>query len=39
MKKWAISALVYLLVVIGAYYTYSAITGTSIEDSNHHEMK
>jgi hypothetical protein len=39
MKKWAISAFVYLLVVVGAYYAYASFTGTNVnhtsEDGKH----
>lgn len=39
MKKWAISAVVYLLVVVGAYYAYVSFTGNEVnhsgEDENH----
>ncbi|WP_442595743.1 hypothetical protein [Neobacillus sp. D3-1R] len=34
MKKWAISAIVYLLVVVGAYYTYASFSGKP-EDAGH----
>jgi hypothetical protein len=30
MKKWAISAVVYLLVVVGAYYAYASYTGNEV---------
>jgi hypothetical protein len=32
VKKWVLSALAYLIVVLGSYYAYSAITAPSIED-------
>lgn len=32
MKKWALSAVVYLLVVVGAYYAYASFTGTEEVD-------
>jgi hypothetical protein len=39
MKKWAISAFVYLLVVVGAYYAYVSFTGNNVnhasEDGKH----
>jgi hypothetical protein len=39
MKKWAISAVVYLLVVVGAYYAYASTTGNEVnhvgEDEQH----
>lgn len=35
MKKWALSAIIYLVVVIGAFYAYTAITGTSEESPSH----
>ena len=31
MKKWVLSALAYLIVVVGAYYAYS-IVSTPVED-------
>ncbi len=35
MKKWALSAIVYLVVVVGAYYVYTAIAGPSEEIPSH----
>jgi hypothetical protein len=39
MKKWAISAVVYLFVVVGAYYAYASFTGNEVnhaaEDEKH----
>jgi hypothetical protein len=35
MKKWALSAIVYFLVVVGAYYTYTAIAEPSAEGVEH----
>jgi hypothetical protein len=35
MKKWAISAVVYLLVVTGGYYAYASFTGAEPEKANH----
>jgi hypothetical protein len=35
MKKWAISAVVYLLFVTGGYYAYASFTGTEPEEANH----
>ena len=32
MKKWVLSALAYLIVVLGSYYAYTAIFAPSIED-------
>ncbi|MEW9122341.1 MAG: hypothetical protein AB2421_06460 [Thermotaleaceae bacterium] len=26
MKKWALSAILYLLVIVGGYYVYSSVT-------------
>lgn len=38
MKKWAISAFVYLLVVTGGYYTYASFADTNEEEhSSNHE--
>ena len=38
MKKWALSAIVYLIVVIGAYYTYTAVAGPPEVSPNQHEQ-
>jgi len=35
MKKWLLSALVYLIVVAGSYYAYSAIANPPAEDVQH----
>jgi hypothetical protein len=35
MKKWALSAVVYLLVVVGAYYAYASFTGTDQDEASH----
>ena len=35
MKKWVLSALAYLIVVLGSYYAYTAIAAPSIEDGQH----
>lgn len=32
MKKWVLSALAYLIVVLGSYYAYTAIFAPSTED-------
>ena len=32
MKKWVLSALAYLIIVLGSYYAYTAISAPSIED-------
>lgn len=32
MKKWVLSALAYLIVVIGSYYAYTAIAAPSIDE-------
>lgn len=37
MKKWALSAIVYLVVVVGAYYVYTAIIGPSEESPTHEQ--
>lgn len=34
MKKWVLSATVYLIVVIGVYYAFSAIVGP-VDSSDH----
>ncbi|MDQ0232415.1 MULTISPECIES: hypothetical protein [Bacillaceae] len=34
MKKWVLSALAYLIVVVGAYYAYS-IVSPPVEDQEH----
>lgn len=35
MKKWGLSALAYLIVVVGSYYAYAAIASPSSEDVQH----
>ncbi|WP_338472960.1 hypothetical protein R4Z10_09655 [Niallia sp. XMNu-256] len=35
MKKWVLSALAYLLVVVGIYYAYTTIASPSAEDGQH----
>lgn len=35
MKKWVLSALAYLIIVVGAYYAYDAIVGPSTNDQGH----
>ena len=35
MKKWVFSALAYLIVVVGSYYSYAAIANPSAEDVQH----
>lgn len=35
MKKWVLSAIVYLLVVVGGYYSYTAIAGSPVDDPGH----
>jgi hypothetical protein len=35
MKKWTLSAMIYLLVVVGAYYAYDAFAGPPAEEVNH----
>jgi hypothetical protein len=35
MKKWALSAIVYFLVVVGAYYAYTAIAEPPAEGVEH----
>ena len=39
MKKWALSAIIYLLVVVGAYYAYTAITSNPVDDVNHSKVE
>jgi hypothetical protein len=34
MKKWVLSAIAYLLVVVGAYYAYTAIEGPPDQNSD-----
>ena len=35
MKKWVLSALAYLIVVVGSYYAYTAIASPPPEDGQH----
>ena len=35
MKKWVLSALAYLIVVVGSYYAYTVVTEPSTEDVQH----
>jgi hypothetical protein len=37
MKKWALSAVVYLLVVVGAYYAYASFSGNETDETNQTE--
>lgn len=37
MKKWALSAIIYLVVVISAYYLYSVVVGSSEESPSHEQ--
>lgn len=37
MKKWAISAIVYLLVIVGAYYAYASFTGNEVDHAGEDE--
>ncbi|WP_180955654.1 MULTISPECIES: hypothetical protein [Bacillus] len=37
MKKWALSALVYLLIVLGMYYVYASLTEADSENIDHNE--
>jgi hypothetical protein len=39
MKKWVLSALAYLIVVIGSYYAYTAIAIPSVEDGEHTNLE
>jgi hypothetical protein len=39
MKKWAISAVVYLLVVVGAYYAYASYTGIEVNHAGEEEKQ
>jgi hypothetical protein len=39
MKKWILSALAYLIVVMGSYYAYTAIASPSAEDGQHMNME
>ena len=35
MKTWVLSAIVYVVVVVGAYYAYTAVEGPSEEPPSH----
>lgn len=35
MKKWVLTALAYLIVVVGSYYAYTAIADPTVEDGEH----
>jgi hypothetical protein len=35
MRKWALSAIVYLFVVVGGYYTYTLFVGGDLKEANH----
>jgi len=35
MKKWALSAIVYLLVVVGVYYAYTGLAESPTDSSGH----
>ncbi len=37
MKKWVLSAIVYVVVVVGAYYAYTAVAGPSEESPSHEQ--
>jgi hypothetical protein len=39
MKKWVLSALSYLIVVVGSYYAYTAITSNSVDDVDHSKVE
>jgi hypothetical protein len=39
MKKWALSAIVYLLVVVGGYYAYEAFAGSPVDDPGHSDTE
>ena len=39
MKTWIISALAYLVIVIGSYYAYAAIASPPAEDVPHSNME
>ncbi|MGN7399588.1 hypothetical protein ACTHO0_06985 [Cytobacillus praedii] len=39
MKKWVLSAIAYLLVVVGGYYTYEAVAGSPVEDPGHSDTE
>ena len=35
MKKWALSAIVYLLVVVGVYYAYTGLAESPADGTEH----
>lgn len=35
MKKWALSAILYFIVVVGSYYAYTAISDTPTNGVDH----
>ncbi|MEQ2466994.1 hypothetical protein ACTNDN_05860 [Niallia sp. HCP3S3_B10] len=35
MKKWVLTALAYLIVVVGSYYAYTAIASPPVEEEQH----
>lgn len=35
MKKWVLSAIIYLVVVVGVYYVYTSIAGSSEVNPSH----
>ncbi|WP_263597266.1 hypothetical protein [Metabacillus idriensis] len=39
MKKWMLSAIAYLLVVVGSYYAYNSIAGEPADEVDHTEME
>lgn len=39
MKKWVLSGIVYLLVVVGGYYAYEAVAGSPADDGGHSDTE
>ncbi len=37
MKKWVLSAIIYVVVVVGAYYTYTAVAEPSEESPSYEQ--
>jgi len=35
MKKWALSAIAYLIIVVGSYYAYSALADPPTDNNGH----
>lgn len=35
MKKWALAAIAYFLIVVGVYYGYTALAGPPADGTNH----